>query len=217
MNCTTSNNNNMRVSPTFLPPSRIEKFASSIKSQNILVKVLGWICVPFCCIGCTCIGMSMQMNEFEIAYSRLLEFYGGVALARQMAQKIRDQAQKFRDAVNYVNQVCDASIINSSLNMFELVKEFNPRFAAVCTISSSSMLFQNLFALEKVKYAPYHKQVWDKFVEYGGDSSTVIYGFIEYLIETVDPSSTNAMEYVREILADSSLRNEVVTAGKICK
>ena len=178
--------------------SRIELAA---KEKGLLWKVLGVLCVPVCCVGCLCVVASAQLAKAAELYGRLVEFYGGVAAARRMAARVRNQAKLFDQAVIAVNS--RGGDIDPRLTLLELVRHARPRFRTVCP--SHHFL--------RGTHKAYNDAVWSAFIEAGGEPDVVVHGFIELILETADPTSTSAMAYADLILTNTSLKDEITRAS----
>ena len=198
----------MKIVPDPTPSvSYIELAAKSTKSTNFWLKFWGYLCIPACCVGCVCLGVSLEIGEIALLYSKLVDFYGGVIIARQMANRIRIQKQIFKEAVIHVNNTFEN--IDPNLTIFDLVRKYNHRFNAVFAQDTLESMFNS-----SAHYTAYYKAVWDTFIEMQGNPNTVIYGFIECILENVDPTSLKAIYYAKLIINNISLRNEMEKAGR---
>lgn len=202
-----------RVSPTDkLPKSLIEIAASKNKSNAIWLKISGWLCIPCCCAGATCLAMYPYINEFAILYKRLIEFYGGVIPTRVVAQKIFVQKELFTQAVIAVNNFCEPFIIDPKMNLLDLVKEFHPKFKVLLNDEILNTFLQ--ITRNGQSHKDYKKLVWTKYIELGGNSNIFIYGFIEYIIGEIDPTSDRAKKYIIMLLNNNAFRAEIEEIGK---
>lgn len=205
----------VRVSPTDkLPKSLIEQAANKTKSDTLWAKIGGYLCLPCCCLGLVCLGMSEEYNGESLLYSRLVVFYGGEVLTRTIAQKVRAEMALFSQAVIAINKTCDPLKIENNLTLIELVKEFNPKFKTL-TKSSYSSLFDALENLEYRKDKIYKQLVWDYYIAIGGNMNTVVYGFIECMIIKSGPSNAIVKQHIKLLLSTDGLRAEVEEAGKL--
>jgi hypothetical protein len=192
-------------------PSRIELAAKTTQKDYIFYKTIGILCVPFCCTGCMCLVMSSELGKMADQYRCLVEFYGGVASARQMAQGVRNQSKLFDEAVVRVNNCQDTKDIDARLTLLDLVRFMNPKFRKCCR--SPNFLVESLQDIQKEPYKDYYSAVWKAFLDIGGNPHAVIFGFIELIVENTDPSSTIAISYVNQILTNNSLKNEIRQAS----
>ena len=198
----------MKVCPDPKPSvSLLELAAKSSGSTSFWLKFWGYLGIPVCCLGCVCLGASLEITEISSLYSKLVDFYGGVIMTRQMANRVQIQKKIFRDAVIHVNSTFEH--IDPNLTIFNLVRKFNHRFNAVFAQDTLEYIFKS-----KTDYTAYYKAVWDTFIEMEGNPNTIIYGFIECIIDHVDPTSMTAIYYVKLILNNISLRNEMEKAGR---
>lgn len=198
-----------------LSPSRIELASKKGRKDSFVLKFLGYLCIPCCCAGCICLGLATEVSAAAQLYVQLIEFYGGIVLARQMAARVRQQANIFRDAVIHVNNSTTSSLsIDPNLTLLDLVRYYNPRFNETCRRSSCLAILDTIQDMQKNRNKAYYSSVWNTFIEMGGNPNTVIYGFIELILETSDPTSTNATNYAKQILTNISLRNEIEQANK---
>lgn len=192
-------------------PSRIELASRKNKKDSILLKILGVLCVPCCCAGCICMALSTEVTTYAQLYARLIDFYGGIVLARQMATRVRKQIQIFEEAVRHVNNTSDPKTlsIDPQLTLFDLIRYYNTRFNEVCKSASAGGILEAIQDLQRNSKRAYHSAVYNTFIQMGGNPDDVIYGFIELLLETADPTSTFAIGYVKQILTNTSLKNEM--------
>jgi hypothetical protein len=196
-----------KVSPERLPSSSIEKALKNINSNNFWLGCLGWSGIACFCAGMICLVMRHEMSEMVVKYKRLLDFYGGIMLARQMASRVRKESEKFKSAVIKVNNTTKG-VIDGNLTLLELVKKNNSKFNNILT--GKEGIDWNIIYNNSEQYNDYYKNVWEAYMENGGDSKVVINGYIELLLQNgLEPTSMAAIEQVNKILGNISLQNEM--------
>jgi hypothetical protein len=118
---------------------------------------------------------------------------------------VRNEIEIFSKAVIKVNNMTTV-IIDPNLSLLELVKDNVPKFKTVLVSEISCIIFNNKSEI----YKEYYKNVWESYLELGGDSKVVIHGYIELLLQKgLEPTSMTALTHVDKILNNLSLQNEM--------
>lgn len=173
--------------------------------QTFLLKLSGWLCVPCFCSGCVCLAISSATEDIRSKYDAVIKFYGGEKIVVNIAEKVKVQTLIFRHAVTEVNKVVNPRNIVADIDMFMMCKDMCPLFKAVSVTTLHS------FISVANKSESYVVNVWNKYLELGGNYHIVIYGIIEYLCTVADPTSIYVTKYVDLLIKDTAFRSEVLS------
>jgi hypothetical protein len=169
------------------------------------MRTIGIVCLPFFCMGFGCIYSSIMVSEISNKYEKLLRMYGGPNAFLGVAQLVRRESAIFRKAV----EAMDAMIVEPGLDLFELVKHGNVHFRAL--LCGANISIADIWSHAN---SAYRDAVWNEYLRLGGDAEVIMHGFIEYLLESVDPTSETACRYVDMLLHNDGLWAEVEAAGR---
>ena len=190
-----------------MAPKNISKIVAEGKSTVItaaLLKVGGWFCVPFFCLGCLCLAPGYICASFAENCKKLIELYDGRVRLNILAQKIKKEQELFRDAVTQANAVVQPSLIRPNVSLLDVISDMNPRIGPIIRSDITSIIFAP-------KDKSYSAEIWKNYQNAGGNFHVIVYGLIEYLFTVYPPDCTLVDSYVKKALQDSSLRTEMMS------
>ena len=184
--------------------SRIVQELQAAKKNAFLTKLSGWLCVPFCCIGCACLLVAEIPAKFVEQCNALIDFYDGEKRLGVLAVKIKKEQSLFREAVTQANSVISPELIDPNITLFDVIRDMNPRINSLC-------MKDIYFGISKIKNLTYSQEIWRTYQQNGGNYHVVMYGIIEYMFMVYHVDSNKVADYITKVLSDTSFRVEVLS------
>lgn len=184
--------------------SKIVAAGKNNRMSAVFLKLSGWLCLPFCCVGYVCLAPGYICDTLSDNCKKLIELYGGSARLQILAQKIAKELEIFRDAVTLANTVVQPSVIRPDITIIDVIADMNPRIGPIIRNDISLILFPN-------NNNSYSTEIWKNYQNDGGNYHVIVYGLIEYLFTVYPPDSIFVDSYINKALKDSSLRTEMLS------
>ena len=186
--------------------SAIVSAYKNLKSKTLLLKITGGFCMLFFCLGCVCCVPGFILDQCKVKFEMVIRLYGGVDDLKVLGKKVARENELFNKTIAMVNKVYEpAQAIDSKVTLFDVICHMNPR---INNILNSCWLARSLF-LQEVK-SDYMKQLWNQYIDNGGNYHVIVYGIIEYLCTLYDPTCTKIDEYLDSFNSQGALYLECI-------
>lgn len=196
-----------KITPTPTNKSFLEIARSSCGSDSFWLKVAGYLCMPVCCIGCSCLFADKSMTEWKDKYDAIIALYGGKQKVKELSAKIANELRLFGTARTVANTKVSPHIIVRDVNMLDIIFCANPLVRQIM----GAITLEALVIFDRKERNEYFTVVWNEYVNLGGNYHVIVYGIMEYLAMICDPTS-RVMEYsVNEVLRDTAFRVECLS------
>lgn len=191
-----------RVAPITKPASAIVSALHTINRQVRLLKVAGWCCIPMFCMGAACLVVASTVDHFRALFRSAIAFYGGEKNLQVLTDKIHAELIIFRNAVTIVNAVARTETIKADVSLLDVIYHAHPRIKSIMQPGTSALLVMSLF--NTGIHDSYFDEIWKTYTSMGGNYRVIVYGILEYICMTYEPTCTIAEAYFEKILAANS-------------
>ncbi|KAG2424960.1 hypothetical protein HXX76_014118 [Chlamydomonas incerta] len=166
---------------------------------------LGCLLLPCCCTGLLAIVPAVELADQKRRINKAIAIYGSRKACQVLGKHIQQEIQFFTGAMSEVNATCGALEVQRGVQLMTIIAFTHPRLREVLENSGSTisrfLVLNHGNAAEK---PPYLQKVWDAYVKKGGNYEVVVYGFLEYLCCTHEPTSNYVMGFVDDFVSESS-------------
>lgn len=192
--------------------STILKAYANIKYSSWWLWSIGCICIPCCCAGTACLLLAEEISKFKILFPKVIEIYGGKKNCKILGERIRTELNIFCKALTIINSSCSPIIIKTNTTLLEVICHVFPNTGNIITdVSKTGIAFLDQ---KTEKHNEYFNKLWETYTALGGNYQIVVYGIIEYLCQTNEPTSDYVEQYLQEFTSYSALRAECLSYKK---
>jgi hypothetical protein len=187
----------------------MSKIVSASKSYGRTVwmaKSVGWLCLPCCCAGTSCLITASALDERVSVLRGIIHMYTTPVL-EQIAPRIALQHDLFLQACTNVNErTANKSLIEAKVSLLDVICKGKPEIGAVLKPR------ELLFCVDiHPRHSTYKEDVLAEFEALGGSVATVVFGLPELVAFSRDATCDEVQDYLTVILEPSQLSRMVMS------
>lgn len=203
--------NKNKCYPSDVPGSRLVADFKSYDRWSCAGKWVGGLCIPFCCMGLTC-WIPAKTAEIELKPMKtVIDKYTAPILDKLRIAVDREQSLFLRACMN-VNNVTQTSIYPET-TLLDAICSFDERIKKII----AKYAYLRFIDKDLEDRKRYEQQVYEEYINIGGNPAFVLYGLPEYLCIIYEPTGILALSYFRDIATNTQLSNTIQMYRSACK
>lgn len=206
----------MKIKSNQIIKSRIVASAAESKKYYMLDKCLGIFCIPFCCMGVLLLKELREDTRDEKYLFKIVKLYGEKVL-NDLRPLVEYEHQLFLKACHHVNKNALQDDVNIFPNviLLDAIEAVLPTVGIVLNYPRRETTYcqskQTSESEKEKKKNMYLLDVYNKYIDLGGNITNVVYGLPEYLAIMNDTLSFTMIDYYKQLLRSTQLYELVMS------